>query len=171
MIKEKNNKIKILTVLLGIGFIMLGIWKILNIDLWKIAEIKSWLPSIVIIIFGILFLKIGFTSNKGQNEPANEPVKKEEKQLFENLDDQSNDIDEGKSEPVNELVSQIVNLSQNELNIIRLMTKNGYITQDEIARILHLSKSSVKRTILKLKEKEWITRVGSDKKGYWKILK
>lgn len=91
--------------------------------------------------------------------------------MFEGLADQPNDIDEMKNEPVNELVNEIVDLSENELNILRLLIKNRYITQDEIASILQLSKSSIKRNIVKLKEKEWIARVGADKKGYWKILK
>ena len=91
--------------------------------------------------------------------------------MFDGLADQPNDIDEMKNEPVNELVNEIVNLSENELNILRLLIKNRYITQDEIASILQLSKSSIKRNIVKLKENEWIARVGSDKQGYWKILK
>lgn len=73
----------------------------------------------------------------------------------------------GHSEPVNELA----NLSKDERNIISLIMENNKITQDEITQKLDLSKSTIKRNIIKLKEKGIIERIGADKNGYWKVLK
>ena len=51
------------------------------------------------------------------------------------------------------------------------MLDNNKITADEIAGKLQLTKRSIENYISKLKEKRYIERVGSDKTGYWKILK
>lgn len=128
---------------------------------------------VIAIIFGMIFLALGLPHflSKGKNELENEPVNHKEK-LEKNL---AIEEMERKTELINEwtsgLVKELVNLSEDELNIIRLIVKNSRITQDKIAEILHLSKSSVKRNIAQLKEKEMIARVGADKNGYWKILK
>ncbi|MEY3452014.1 MAG: hypothetical protein RL711_1842, partial [Bacteroidota bacterium] len=52
-----------------------------------------------------------------------------------------------------------------------LILDNNKITADEIAGKLQLTKRSIENYISKLKEKRYIERVGSDKTGYWKILK
>jgi ATP-dependent DNA helicase RecG len=54
---------------------------------------------------------------------------------------------------------------------IVLILDNNKITADEIAEKLQLTKRSIENYISKLKEKRYIERVGSDKTGYWKILK
>lgn len=51
------------------------------------------------------------------------------------------------------------------------MLDNNKITADEIAGKLQLTKRSIENYISKLKENRFIERVGSDKTGYWKILK
>ncbi len=74
-------------------------------------------------------------------------------------------------EPVNGPVNELVNLSKDEKNIISLIIKNNKITQDEISKKLVLSKSTIKRNIIKLKEKGVLERIGADKNGYWQVLK
>jgi len=55
--------------------------------------------------------------------------------------------------------------------VFNLITQNNKITAVEISELLNISLSTVKRKIKKLKEKNIIERVGSDKTGYWKIIK
>ncbi len=54
--------------------------------------------------------------------------------------------------------------------VFNLITQNNKITAVEISKSLNISLSTVKRKIKKLKEKNMIERVGSDKTGYWKII-
>lgn len=52
-------------------------------------------------------------------------------------------------------------------NIIKYLPN---ITQKELAQKLDLTEKTIKRNIATLKEKRFIERVGSNKKGYWKVL-
>lgn len=49
--------------------------------------------------------------------------------------------------------------------------KNKNITRESIATELSLSIKTIARAINTLKEKKMINRIGSDKKGYWEIIK
>ena len=51
--------------------------------------------------------------------------------------------------------------------VFNLIRQNNKITAVEISELLNISLSTVK----KLKEKSIIEHVGSDKTGYWKIIK
>ena len=53
--------------------------------------------------------------------------------------------------------------------IINLIKKNPAITQVEMAKILDLTRDGISYNIKILKEKGTIERVGSTKKGIWKI--
>ena len=54
--------------------------------------------------------------------------------------------------------------------IIKLMKQNPQITQVEICEITGFRRSTITNHIRKLKETHVIERIGSDRKGYWKIL-
>ena len=58
-----------------------------------------------------------------------------------------------------------------ELLILNLLENVPDITQNELSKKTNLSLRTVKRIIQQLKQKNIIERVGSDKKGYWKIIK
>ncbi len=51
------------------------------------------------------------------------------------------------------------------------MRKNPNITQKILVEKLKLSRPAITLNIKELKNIGYIERVGSDKKGYWKILK
>ena len=53
--------------------------------------------------------------------------------------------------------------------ILNLLGKKPNITQRELSEKTNTSLRTVKRIIQQLKEKDIIERVGSDRKGYWKI--
>jgi len=55
--------------------------------------------------------------------------------------------------------------------ILNILEKKPDITQKELSEKTNISLRTVKRIIQQLKEKNIIERIGSDRKGYWKILK
>ena len=52
-----------------------------------------------------------------------------------------------------------------------LIVKNPYITQKELGEQLNLGRTTITNNIKKLKDEKLIRRVGSDRKGYWEIIK
>ena len=61
------------------------------------------------------------------------------------------------------------NLNQTQVKIIELIKENPNITQKILAEKLHLSRPAITLNIKELKNQNYIERVGSDRKGYWKI--
>ena len=53
---------------------------------------------------------------------------------------------------------------------INIVIENPIITQSDIAEKLKMSRQSVSINIRELKDKNILERVGSNKKGFWKIL-
>ena len=72
-------------------------------------------------------------------------------------------------QPINDTVNDTVKLRND--TVLSLMKQNNKITAAKISEQLNVSLSTAKRKIRKLKEKGIIERIGSDKTGYWKILK
>ena len=62
-------------------------------------------------------------------------------------------------------------LSDIQNKIIELITNNSKITQNEIANITNVNVRTIKRNFKILIDNSVIERVGSDKTGYWKIIK
>ena len=60
----------------------------------------------------------------------------------------------------------LLNLSENQLKILKLMKDNSSITQKDIAKELNMTRDGVKYNINIL----IIVREGSTKKGNWKVL-
>ena len=56
-----------------------------------------------------------------------------------------------------------------EKAILNLLAQKPDVTQKELADKLNISVRTVKRIIQQLKDEEKIKRVGSDRKGYWKL--
>ena len=55
--------------------------------------------------------------------------------------------------------------------IIELLANNNRITQNEIANITNVNVRTIKRNFKILIDNLIIERMGSDKAGYWQILK
>ena len=62
-------------------------------------------------------------------------------------------------------------LNPTEKKILKLLDENAYITQEILAKKLCLGRTAITSNIKKLKDKGLIERIGSDRKGYWRILK
>lgn len=63
----------------------------------------------------------------------------------------------------------VINDIQNR--IIELITNNNRITQNEIANIIGVNVRTIKRNFKVLIDNSIVERIGSDKTGYWQILK
>lgn len=79
----------------------------------------------------------------------------------------SNGLSERLSESLSEKLSD--NLSDNELRTLALLTEDPGYTSQQIADIMDVSRVSVTKYLKTLKAEGLITRIGSDRKGYWKI--
>jgi ATP-dependent DNA helicase RecG len=71
---------------------------------------------------------------------------------------QHSDTVKKQNDPVNDTVFSLIKQDKN-------------LTTTEISEQLKVSLSTVKRKIKDLKEKGIIERIGSDKVGYWKVIK
>ena len=60
--------------------------------------------------------------------------------------------------------------SEND-TVFSLIFENNIITATQISERMNMSLSTVKRKIKNLKERGLLERIGSDKTGYWKIMK
>ena len=63
------------------------------------------------------------------------------------------------------------NFTDNEIKLLGLLKINPNITQVELSNKLNVSRRTISTLLSHLKERGKIERVGSDRKGYWKILK
>lgn len=82
------------------------------------------------------------------------------------IDDSQND---NENDIENDNVIKVLN--KNERVIFEVIRRNPDLSADQIAGLAEVSKSTVSRTIKKLKDKGRIRRCGSDRKGTWEILK
>ena len=60
-------------------------------------------------------------------------------------------------------------LNKTSIEILELIVRNQKVTQEEFSNELNKSRSTFYRNVEKLKNLNIVERVGSDKKGYWKI--
>lgn len=79
------------------------------------------------------------------------------------------DLDiQGVTERVTEKVTEKV--TEGERELLELLKENPGYTYSDLADRLSVSRKTVSDRIKKLKEKNRIERIGSDTKGYWKII-
>jgi ATP-dependent DNA helicase RecG len=62
-------------------------------------------------------------------------------------------------------------LSENEKRVLLELINNPSILYDPLVVKLKISKRTVSRVFESLVKKRYIQRVGSNKKGYWKVIK
>ena len=72
------------------------------------------------------------------------------------------------SEKLSEKLSD--KLSEKEQKTLELLLEDPGYTSPQIAEKLNVSRVSVTKYLKSLKEKGFIERIGSDRKGYWKIM-
>lgn len=71
-----------------------------------------------------------------------------------------------------DVVNGTINGTSGTINIVlEEIKKQNNITQKELAKNTNISLRTIKRVISDLKQNGQIKRIGSNKKGYWQILK
>lgn len=63
------------------------------------------------------------------------------------------------------------NLSNTQNKIIKLIKDNTSITQNKLVEILNVSRTTLTNNLRILKELGYLRRIGSNKNGYWQLLK
>lgn len=64
-----------------------------------------------------------------------------------------------------------VNINKNERQIIELILNDPTLTAEKLSIEINKTKRTAERYLKSLQEKEYIERSGSNKNGYWKVLK
>lgn len=62
-------------------------------------------------------------------------------------------------------------LNETQNKVLQLIKENSRITQKEMMDSLNVARATITRTISYLKENGYIDRIGSDRDGYWRLLK
>lgn len=70
----------------------------------------------------------------------------------------------------NELSSKCKSCTLNEVALVRIVQKNPYATQKEIAAQMGKSERTIKSITIALQEKNILRRVNGKRNGYWVIL-
>lgn len=70
---------------------------------------------------------------------------------------------------VNDDISYGEDLNKVQIKLLNILVNNPRISQKELIRVSGVSKATVNRNIKVLKEKNYIERIGSDKKGLYKV--
>lgn len=76
-----------------------------------------------------------------------------------------------KSGVINGAINGAINLSSTERAVLEAIIDTPNITKEKMQIVTSLGKGTIDRAIKTLKEKEIIKRVGSNKNGYWEMLK
>ena len=62
-------------------------------------------------------------------------------------------------------------LNKTQNDIIMLIKEDSGITQKELCEKMNLARTTITKNLKTLKNKNYIQRIGSDKSGYWKVIK
>lgn len=63
-----------------------------------------------------------------------------------------------------------VKVTENQLKILAAIRSNPSITQTELAEVVGIARTHINKNMKKLQDLQLISRVGSDKNGYWDVL-
>lgn len=90
--------------------------------------------------------------------------------LYRNVERNDDNVDTNVERNVERKIKEkYPELSNISINILNLLEKNKYLKQNEIAEKLNKAPNTIYRNIKILKDMGIIERVGSTKKGYWRI--
>ncbi len=83
----------------------------------------------------------------------------------------NNTIPSGKNDGKNDGKNLSDELTDNEKRILLELINNPSIPYDTLVVELGISRRTISRVFVSLVEKGFIERIGTNKKGYWKIIK
>ncbi len=78
-------------------------------------------------------------------------------------------VNDTENDTVNDTVSDTLN--DTESTVLKTIKRNAGVTISDLMKVLEKSRPTIARALAELKAKGYIERVGSDKKGFWKVLK
>lgn len=124
-----------------------------------------------------IFLKLGIVEHTGHGIPK--IIEKYGKQVFDIHDTYVNVIIPFNPKvtrkmikgPVKDTKENEPDLNHNEKSILMELIKNPSIAYDVLVSELSLSRRTVSRVFASLTEKGYIERVGTNKRGYWKVIR
>ena len=131
-----------------------------------------------------IFLKLGIVEHTGHGIPK--IIEKYGKGVFDVHDTYVNviipfnekvtsQINFGKNdvEKINEDCDKIsdTELTDNEKRVLLELINNPNVSYDALVVNLNISRRTVSRVFISLEEKGFIERVGTNKKGYWKVMR
>lgn len=91
-------------------------------------------------------------------------------ELLDKMKGKNDPVNDSVNDPANDPVNDPVNLDEIEIKMLEIIKDNASITRKELSKLLDLSEATIKRKLSNLKQHNVIERVGSDKKGSWRIL-
>lgn len=127
-----------------------------------------------------IFLKLGIVEHTGHGIPK--IIEKYGKEAFDIHDTYINVIipfnkkvtdtmEVGKNDGKNDGKNLLDELSDNEKRVLLELINNPSIPYDTLVDELKISRRTVSRVFVSLVEKGYIERIGTNKRGYWKIIK
>lgn len=127
-----------------------------------------------------IFIKLGIVEHTGHGIPK--IIEKYGKEAFDIHDTYINvvfpfnkkvmeTILNGKNDGKNDGKNLSEELNDNEKRILLELINNPSIPYDTLVVELGISRRTVSRLFVSLVEKGYIERVGTNKKGYWKVIK
>ena len=72
---------------------------------------------------------------------------------------------------IEEIIETEKKVTVNQHKILDVIKENPFVTQEELAQIIGLSRKSIIQNMKKLQENGLLKRVGADKNGRWEVLK
>ena len=125
-----------------------------------------------------IFLKLGIVEHTGHGIPM--IVEKYGREAFDIHDSYVNVIipfNKNVMETMNQIGKNdgknLINeeLTENEKRVLLELINNPSVPYDQLVIDLKISRRTVSRVFVSLVEKGYIERIGTNKKGYWKIIK
>lgn len=68
-------------------------------------------------------------------------------------------------DPVNDPVNDRMN------RVLQILEQNKFITREQLADTSNVSVETIKRDLRKLRDQGKVKRIGSDKTGYWEVMR
>ena len=119
-----------------------------------------------------VFLNMGLTEHTGHGVPT--IIKKYGKEAFEITDNYIKcriPYDKNVLEMSGKSVGINVGINKTEKAVLGLLISNPEMTAEEIAIEVGVTKRTIERTLVSLKKKRLIERIGSNKNGSWAVVK
>ena len=70
---------------------------------------------------------------------------------------------------IEEIIETEKRVTVNQQKILNLIKENPFITQEELSKIIGITRKSVISNMKKLQDVGLIKRIGADKNGYWQL--